>query len=470
MGLAQYLNEHRHFFVLLFVVLVVHLVFLPGFHELWWDSGVYVGMGKHIFSAGDSGLWEHIRPPLLPLFLGFFWFVGLDVSLAGLILELLFSIGAVFLFYEITRYYFDEKSALFGSSLFAFSSIFFYLSFHLYTEVPAVFFVLLAVYLFSRERLSLAGAACAAAFLFKFPAGMFFPVLLFVLLLDREFRGAVRLVIGFFVPIMPVLFIYQLFYGNALLPFIEARQAILQVLGCNVLRYKPWWHYLYLIVSENILNLFALVGLLAFFSDFKKKRLVPFLCLLVPFVYFSQLHCRDYRYLVLFIPFVALFSASGLVFLLGCFRKHSRKIFVLLLLIVLGFSVFKGVLFYLSNENRETNPSLEAYYLFLEGKNVSGEVWSSNPVISFYTDAAVNPMYYPVYDAGVSADFYSYLVDNQEDIGYVLLDNCGGGIICAPDDAACEKQNEKILSFLESEFDAVFSKKHGNCFYLIFKN
>jgi hypothetical protein len=468
--MKKYLQKNKIFVVFLFVVLLVHLVFLAGFHEIWWDSGVYVGMGKFLFSGGSAGLWEHIRPPVWPAVLGLLWFLGIGSAMLGLVLELLLSLGAVVLFYHITKYYFKEKVALVASAIFSFSSVFFYLSFQLYTEVPAVFFVLLSIYLFIRKRYYWSGFAVALAFLSKFPAGMFLGVLLLVLLLNKDIKSSLKLSAGFLIPVVPVLIAYQLMYGSALLPFIEARETILEVLGCNVLRFKPWWHYFYLIYSENILNLFAIAGLFAFFKDFKKNKLLPLLCLAVPLIYFSQLHCRDFRYLVLFIPFVAMFSGLGIVFLLDKIKQHKKQVFTLVLIVILGFSVFKGVAFYLDNETLVTNPAAEGYYQFLENKDVSGEIWSSNPVITVYTDAKIDKIYYPVYNAEVSSEFYEYLTKQTESIEYVFLDNCGGGIICGPDDSVCEEKTEDLRDFLDSNFEKVYDEEFGRCFYLIYKN
>lgn len=469
--IKKYFRKNKHFVVLVFLVFLVHLVFLPGFHEIWWDSGVYLGMGKYLFSGGSAGLWEHIRPPLLPIFLGFIWFIGLPVQLSGMILELLFSLGAIFLFYEVTKHYFRERVALLASALFSFSSIFFFLGFHLYTEIPALFFALLGIYCFVKKKYYFAGAGCALAFLAKFPAGMFFGILLLVLLLNKEIKDSLKVFAGFLIPLVPVLIVHFVVYGCPLLPFLEARRAISEVLGCNVLRFKPWWQYFFWIYSESILHLFAFIGLIAYFSDFKRKNLLPLLCLLVPFVYFSQMHCRDYRYLALFIPFVAVFSALGIVYLVDFLGRHkARKAFVIVFLLVLGFSAFKGALFYIGNENINSNPAAEGYFGFLEGKDVSGEVWTSNPVISFYTGASLDKIYYPVYDGEVSADFYNYLDKNSEKIEYVLLDNCGGGIICAPDDSVCSEKNKQMLAFLDKNFDKAYDESYGDCFYLIYKN
>lgn len=466
MKMLSFFSKYNSILIILVVALVMHLVFLPGFHEVWWDSGVYAGMGKHIFSAGSSGLWEHIRPPVLPFMLGLLWFFNLDLFIFGEVLMLAFSLGCVFLLYLIAKQYFDEKTALLSAALFAFSSIFFYLSFHLYSEIPALFFVLLSMYLFGLKRFYSAGFFMAIAFLSKFPAGVFIAVLGIVLLLGKDIKGLLKLGVGFAIPVIPVLIAYQVFYGNALLPFIEARQTILTVLGCNVLRYKPWWHYFQVIFTENYLHVFALAGLLAYFISFKKSRLLPLLALAVPLAYFSQMHCRDYRYLTVFIPFVALFTGFGISWL----ARKSEKLFGIALIIVLGFSMFSCVLFYVSNENTKYVAEELGYFKYLEGRKVAGEIWSANPSIAFFTDAKINKIYYPIYNKGISTTFNTYVKENSEKIEYVLLDNCGGGIICPPDEPACETETSSTIKFLEDNFDEVYSEKKGRCWYRIFKN
>ncbi|MEM4263661.1 MAG: glycosyltransferase family 39 protein [Candidatus Woesearchaeota archaeon] len=466
MNFANFFSRHRNILIIILLALVLHLVFLPGFHELWWDSGVYVGMGKYIFSAGQSGLWEHIRPPILPFMLGSLWFLGLDILFFGELLQLLLSLGAIFIFYQIVQHYFDEKTATISAILFAFSSIFFYLSFHLYSEVPTIFFILLSIYLFAIRRLYLAGFFMAIACLTKFPAGIFIVVLGIALFLNKDIKGILKLVIGFIIPMLPVLILYQVFYGNALLPFLEARRTILNVLGCNVLRYKPWWHYFQMIFVENYLHIFALLGLAVYFANFKKSRLLPLLALFVPLIYFSQMHCRDYRYLTVFIPFVCLFSGLGISWL----ARKSSKLYDIILVLVIGISVFNCALFFIGNEVTSYDDASIGYFKYLQGKIVRGEVWSANPVISFFTDAKINKIYYPIYDTGVSKTFNTYLIESIGNIEYVFLDNCGGGIICPPGDLECEKETNFTIKFLETTFEKVYDAKKEKCWYVIFRN
>src|SRR3989338_477668 len=69
--------------------------------DLWWDSSVYLGMGKYIYSLGETGLYEESRPLVWPLILGVFWKFGLDAAFFGRLAVLIFSIGTIISAYFI---------------------------------------------------------------------------------------------------------------------------------------------------------------------------------------------------------------------------------------------------------------------------------------------------------------------------------------------------------------------------------
>ena len=136
------------------------------------------------------------------------------------------------------------------------------------------------------------------------------------------------------------------------------------------------------------------------------------LALAVPLVYFSQLHCRDYRYLTLFIPFVALFTGYGIKQVIG----KSDKMFKIALILVLSISLFSGTLYFIENENNKYDDVSMNYFTYLQDKDTKGEIWTANPVISFFTDSKIHKIYYPVYDAGISMTFNDYLEKNSDKI------------------------------------------------------
>ncbi|HLC33142.1 MAG TPA: glycosyltransferase family 39 protein, partial [Candidatus Nanoarchaeia archaeon] len=181
--------KNRALVVIVVLAIALRLVFAFAYHEVWWDAGVYLGMGKFLFSQGASGLWEHIRPPLLPILLGVMWRFGLDPLLFGRLLEILLFAGVVAFTYLLTKDWFGEKEAIWSSLIVALSPIFFYLSFHQYTEIPSVFFVLLALWLLKKHPF-LSGLSLGLAVLSKFPAGIFVLPVAITLLVWHKWKDA----------------------------------------------------------------------------------------------------------------------------------------------------------------------------------------------------------------------------------------------------------------------------------------
>lgn len=446
---------------------VLRLFFAFSYHEVWWDSGVYVGMGKFLFSSGESGLWEHIRPPLVPLGLGALWWFGFDPVLFGRLVEIALMAGVVFLTYLVGREWFGARCALLASLMVGLSPIFFYLSFHQYTEIPAVFFVLLALFLVQRGWFVVSGLAVGLAFLAKFPAGMFVAILALYLAYNRDWRSALKVSGGFLIAAVPYFVASAVAYGSPLATLRAGQSAIDLALGCNVLRYRPWWQYFYwLVFSESKLYLAALPGLFFLRAAWKKQHLLFVLSLVLPFFYFMQLHCRDYRYLTLFLPFAALLAAYGVV---GLFELKIKKRWAFVVLLVVS-SVWLGstaLRFYDANEVQVPDAVLERYLRQVDVQGVSGEVWVSHPSLAARTDRRLEKVYYPIYDGALAVDFTRYVEQKADRIGLVLLDNCQGGLICPPNDAGCEANTQKMIALLDVRFARVFDEQSGRCWYRV---
>src|SRR3989344_1748702 len=84
------LKDNSGLVIVIILFLILNFAFIS-FDNAGWDSAVYVGMGKYLFSHGQAGLWEPIRPLTLPIILGFFWKIGLNPLISGEIFILLFS-------------------------------------------------------------------------------------------------------------------------------------------------------------------------------------------------------------------------------------------------------------------------------------------------------------------------------------------------------------------------------------------
>lgn len=440
---------------------LIRLIFAFSYHELWWDSGVYLGMGKYAFSGGESGLWEHIRPPFVPLMLGVIWKIGLDPVFLGRIAEILMMGGVVALTFLLAKEWFNERVAILSSIILALSPIFFYLSFHQYAEIPSVLFFLLALY-FGSKRPFLAGVCCAFAFLSKFPTGIVLAVLGAVFLLNANWAALMYLLAGFSLAVSPY-FIATIFaYGSPLATLSAAQDAIARALGCNVLRYRPWWYYGYwLFFSESKLHLFSILGVGVLFKNWKRRQVVFAFALVLPLLYFLPMQCRDYRYLTLFLPFIVMLTSLGIVWLVERLNKRWFVPVVAVISICLAALCFN---FYLG-ERALPNAIEQEFFELPQKSEVQGEIWTGNPIVAAFTNKRLEKVYYPIYDAKLAKDFNSYVELHSDRIGMVLLENCGGGLICPPDDADCEEETTRLIERLDERFTRIFDKSRGKCWY-----
>ena len=454
--------------IILAIALVTRLIFAFSWHEIWWDSGVYIGMGKYLFSAGNSGLWEHIRPPFVPIVLGFLWKIGLQPVLFGRLFEILLMLGVVWLTYKLALEWWGEKTAIIASLIIALSPIFYYLSFHQYTEIPHTFFVLLALWLFTKERYYLSGLAAGLAYISKFTAGIFIVVLLAALVFSKKGRNIFPALAGFLTIIIPYALYSWIAYGSPFATAIAAQNEISNVLGCNVLHSKPWWYYgFWIAFSETKLHFLGIIGLYALCKRWKKQHALFALSLLLPAIYLIKIHCHDYRYLTLALPFVAMLTALGVVWIYDLFKIKKKWVFAIVV-VLLGLCMLNtSIRYYYSNELQQPDETTEHYFAYIEGRNISGEIWTANPIIAAHTDAKIEKIYYPVYGTNVSRDFTNYVTAHSDKISAVLLDNCGGGIICPPEDTECPKKTEELISELDSKFTRVFDENTGRCWYRI---
>ena len=156
------------FLSIFFLFFIVRIFSLFITHDIWWDSSVFVGMGKYIYSFSESGLWEASRPLVWPLILGFFWKVGLDVIIFGKLMMVFFELGILLLTYLIADRLFDKKTAILSVVFLSLSSTFFLFGNVLQSGIPSSFFVLLGFYYFITGKYGLSGLFLGIAFMTRF--------------------------------------------------------------------------------------------------------------------------------------------------------------------------------------------------------------------------------------------------------------------------------------------------------------
>jgi 4-amino-4-deoxy-L-arabinose transferase-like glycosyltransferase len=442
--------KDKKIIIVLLVALLIRIVYLFKFHSIWWDSAVYLGMGKYIFSAGQLGIWEIVRPPVWPLILGFIWKLGLNPIIVGRIIEICFSMGCIFLVFLLGRKWFGREAGLIAATILAFTPVFFSFSFRLYTEIPSTFLALFAVYLYSKKKIVHSGLLSGLAFLTRFPQGIVFAVLALFSL--ERLKKAVRFVLGFALIALPFFIFCYIRYGSFTYVFIEA-SGIVKAAGIWIFA-KPWYFYLLEFLWENLLYAFAAIGVLCM----RKKHLQPLLLFVLFFLYFSNHPHKEPRFMIVFLPYAALFAGYGIK---KIFRR--TKVFWVVLVIAVAL-LFIGLKPDVDEWTRGKN-----YYTFLEGKNVTGEVLTTHPLVSWYSPVAVKPIYFPVFNSELAQEWNNYIKANASKIDYIFMDTCEGGMLCPPDDTSCPQKQAMLLQTVKKDFSTGLYEKKGRCEYYVFQ-
>jgi len=434
--------------------------------DVWWDSAVYVGMGKHLFSNGQFGLWEPIRPLTLPIILGFFWKIGLNPLIAGEIFILLVSVGVILLTYALSSKLFDKNTAVAASILVAFSSLMLSLRYSIQVETLTVFFLLLGFYFYLEKKKFVSGLVFGLAFLTKFPAAIFLIVIFitdtFHLFFNKEkflayFKKFFYMGVGFILVIFPY-FIFNYFsYNDILFPLKSAQYVIDNVVSCNVLYKQPPYYYTPLILKDNFLFLFSIIGTaFVFFGKNKINKIQISFYAIASFIYFSSLGCKTERYPILMLPFIAMLSGYGIVELFGKLNKRYIKI-ALIIIFLISLSL---ILNYALN-NAYQNSNNAEFYSYISDKEINGEVLTTNPFITMYTDTKLNLIYYPLYNSGIIDYYTDHINRNKSNISYIFVDT--EDIPCHPKDFECPKKTIQFINLLKHNFKIFYYKKiNGN--------
>ncbi len=444
------------------IVLVCSLLFrLAGYFyhlAVWWDSAVYIGMGKYIFSLGQIGLFENFRPIILPLMLGSAWKLGLNPIITGLVLALLFSLGAIYLCYLIGKELFGKKTAIVAAALLSFSPLFFVYNYRILSEIPSVFFALLGVYLFLKRKPFWAGLFAGVSFLTRFPEGLIIVSLGLAIIFRQKkqlfsdiIKQGLVLGAGFLVAVAPYLVFNYIRYGNPILPLI---------LGDIVIKEANAWMYpgTYLfyftsLFKENCLSIFAIAAIIFALKQKKIRQLLPILFpLLLLFAYFTYLPHKELRFALIFLPYLHLLSAYGIISCIDIFKKKQfRTLCFVVLFVIFGAAAISNAQTVKFDEPRTM---FEDFGDYVKQSRITGPVISTSPMLSAYIDNKVICL----------ADWtYADAVYNESasQSNLLLIDSCD--FPCSPKDKACWKLQDDFMKRVLKENKVLVNKTTDSC-------
>lgn len=476
--IITYLKNHAALALLLTIFAIWRIIFMTRNHDIIWDEAVYIGIGKYIWSFGNAGLWEIIRPIGLPLLLGFPWKIGLDPIFWGEIIAILFSLACLFLTYLIGINLHSKLVGLLATILLGVTPTFFLYSGYILTDIPSSFIMLLAIWLFSSNRYAWAGFVASLAFLFRYPHGILLASLGLTLLMyylatrtketqaQTYFNSMVRFGSSYF--ILPSIFMII----NWALYHTETSQAWHAI-------FRPWifaaWHagnpaeaaggytyYIQGILSENPTLWLLILGLIWFIlaQQFKEpKHLAVWVSLSLYLVYFSSILNKQMRFALAFLPLITIMSAKGLIETIDWIAwTPSRKQFIRL---AASIAIIGYVSLFLYPEDMkffgwrfaQPQPIVHEIYEYFERSGYEGIILTSDPLLAAYTSRLYEPFYFSVDSSG---KIYDQTI--KQAAGVLFVPEV---FYCGPDDSNCKKGLLVLKEKISKDNELVLEKTYG---------
>jgi len=427
--------------------------------DLWWDSSVYVGMGKYIYTYGEVGLFEDSRPLVWPLMLGFIWNLGLDIVFFGKLMVLLFGIGIVILTYLIAYQLFDKKIALISSLLIAFSPTFFLFNSVMFAGIPSTFFSMLGLYWFIKGNQSLSGLFFGIAFMTRFfQILIIIPVYLFFIYVIYKKKSTIKKflisLLFFIIPLVPFLIFNFIVYNNPVYPF-QLQIYMTQFTGW--IFHQPFGFYFSNLVKENVLVLFSILGIIFIFRNEKfTKFIIPFIFLFA-FILFNLSEHKEIRFLLQIFPFLYILTSYGIVKFSDMFKTHKNILLFIIILIGI-FQVTPNL------RLNDYDDKLDIFYNFVQNNDIIENIWISNPSFIVKTELKTDELiYYPLYNIEKMGE----LQNRMDEAKYVLINTCDV-LPCPPWEELCNQEHNNFINLLKQEFNLYLSESRGECEYYIF--
>ncbi len=435
--------------------------------DLWWDSSVYINMGKYIYSFGNSGLYEASRPLVWPLILGFFWKTGMDAIFFGKLIVLLFGVGIITVTYLIAYELFGKKTALISALLLAFSPTFFLFSSIMFSEIPSTFFSVLGIYYFIKKGYKLSGLFFGIAFMARFfQILLATPFILFFIYLIYKKKAALKqffsLILFFLIPVMPYLIANSFLFKNPFYPFF-LQSYMTEFTGW--VYNQPLGFYFLNIIKENAMALFSIIGVLLIFKREKEMKLIIPFAFLMAFIPYNLAAHKEMRLLIPVFPLLYILTAYGIAKFSGLFDKfrffkRHKNIIPFLIIAIAAFQIMPQLR--LNNYDDKLDP----FYNFMDAIDMkdSKGLWISNPSFIAYNNAKADELiYYPLYNTKKITE----LQKKSDGARHVLINTCDI-LPCPPDETQCGKEHSNFINLLKNKLDVYFYEKLGECEHYIF--
>ena len=428
--------EHSKSIIALILIfaLVLRLKYLTINSALWFDEAEYLAMAKN-WAFGIPFNIPDVRPILLPFFAFIFYKIGVSPEMPLRIIELIFSIGGVYLGYLLGKEIYNKQIGLLSAFFMSIFYLHIIFTTRILTDMPTTTLWTLAAYLFwkwhkdkSVFHIHLAALVIGLGILMRFPFGLiiiaFFLYLLIVkglkFLKIKEIWTSIAVV---FLVLVPYLLWFYMKFNKI---------AIISTGGYYDYVFLLWdyvkVYYTYFYSPAYVLFLLFLIGLGAFLfklvigldlirkNSSLQKKLFILLLFIVPFAYFGFVNQLEPRYLFYTFPSAFLIISFIVSSVYNYIEEHNKHIAIVAIVLLLTFSAVYQIRF--ADDEISTRKDSYLEYKFA-GKWIKDNSDSDDVILS---DGAAQLAYYSereVIGWGDKEDFNELI--NERKPRYVLL-------------------------------------------------
>lgn len=466
--ISNSIKRNKFFWLLVAAFASLQLIFLELVWNkpLIWDSTVYWSMGKYMFSAGEIGLWEPFRPPILPIIAGIMWSLGVPVTGFPRLFALLISLSTVIVIYYSLKDVLNKDIALYSTGIVMSSFLFFKYATYFLTGIMAAMLVYSSLYLVYKQKYIPAGFLGAIAFLTRYPAAIVGIAAVLYIWVNRiqgleqyknietlrtRFKQSFMYSIAFFATTIPFFLAAQLYYGNFLHPLIEG----VSIPANNPDTYLFGFYYLVELIKSNPLFALMPIGLISVLIKKKWNYAIFFTGLLVFYGFFTFYPHKEPRFGLIFIPFASVFAGKIILDIKQMNLINDKYFNYLFVIIVFAIMVVSFQFNYWQNDwvNQERNQYIEHM------SGLEGVVASNDPVPTAYG----NYLYMPFRSEELPENYQRV----QEQADYIALDSCSW--YCTPAIENCQQKIDNITIQIEQDYEKQFEVNHTNCSYQVYE-
>ena len=399
-------------FFLVFLYLFIALFFI---HPTFSDENFYFNVGKNILEGKVPYKDFFFAHPPLQVYVIAFLFQLFGISFfVGKLLTLVSSSICIFLIFLISKKLFDEKSAFISSLILLISPSFIAFSTQGYGMWEASLFVLLSIYLISKNKLIGSTFSLLIAVLFRYFALFYLPFLLALLIIKKH--KIKKFLFSFvLISILSAIVLILIFGENIIKDTI-----IFQIKNTGTGMPKEYFISQYLSIGL----FFIFLGLLSTIYALRSKNKILLLFSIYPIIsdiiIFFLFREIAYHYFLINLPLYII--AIGKILTIS-----KDKIVQITILIILVLSVFTNIPtidFYLNPKYAE-----RYYYLtsLIENKTSINESIFGEPVItnyiSFVTNRKISSNYLDSYLRHLAFEGEPKVIENiQRDKPKIIID------------------------------------------------